>query len=425
MNLWNEIQEWWRDSVGIQQQPPYDFNGLSAPPGADGSHFCGTLLDFQNGGTYDPSTPLVKYAKNGLPVCCNIVVVPVGGGGAGGQSSVANIPPLHIYGGAAAGGKSPLINAVQVSPMGGVEIGGQITSSYSALVEPAGGVEIGRTVTHTIHQQERPAGGVEIGGTVGLHITTPITVAGGVEIGGAVVTTVNTQVNVGGGVTGGGGVTVSPVQVVTPTGGVSDGGTVTVGSGPTGVSFTSNANFLGSTGMSLPPAVNGKIFRVYLVGPDTPSTPSGWTLTKAQSCGFGSLFQTLFTKVSNGTETHISFPGETTNFYAGVAIITAKTAVDVVGESTGAGTNLTAASQTATGSTDDVDAAFVIDPNQTATATSPLLMVAQVTLPAQSGVDSCTLAVGYRTLSASGSSGASHMTVSTSAFYAWQHALYK
>jgi len=99
LGMWSNInQESWDrdqwDAYGrpLTTQPVQPWNREKEKPLAFGVHHCGTEQDFREGGVYDPSLPPVEYRPDGLPTCCGLVFVGLGGAVGGGTADVVTEP---------------------------------------------------------------------------------------------------------------------------------------------------------------------------------------------------------------------------------------------------------------------------------------------------------------------------------------------
>lgn len=80
-----ELEPWTEFAVGEVAGAPRPIALRYAPVGTGRGHICGTEDDFAHGGLRDTTIPDVRYAINGLPVCCNPAPTPRGGAAAGGS----------------------------------------------------------------------------------------------------------------------------------------------------------------------------------------------------------------------------------------------------------------------------------------------------------------------------------------------------
>lgn len=105
---WDDIYWDWEGSVG-EYTAPRTYSNEKPKVFADYDHVCGTEEDFREGCLFDADSPEVKYGAQGLPACCNPVVVAAGGVVVGGSGDVAFIPPPLVYGGLAVGGAGDVV----------------------------------------------------------------------------------------------------------------------------------------------------------------------------------------------------------------------------------------------------------------------------------------------------------------------------
>lgn len=82
-----------QDGVGLVYTPRIKNNWQGEKQQALAKHICGSATDFALGGVYDPEAPPVVYGTNGLPVCCGVANVDLGGIGMGGHVMPAYMPP--------------------------------------------------------------------------------------------------------------------------------------------------------------------------------------------------------------------------------------------------------------------------------------------------------------------------------------------
>ena len=82
----------WDDTTKGSQPVGEWVNNFAKPViGARADHICGSNEDFANGCLRDETND-VRYASNGLPLCCGVVIATRGGGASGGVSRPTVVP---------------------------------------------------------------------------------------------------------------------------------------------------------------------------------------------------------------------------------------------------------------------------------------------------------------------------------------------
>ncbi len=204
-------REWDRDEVtedGEVWGPTgraLPWNGEEEKPGASGGHRCGDDIDFEEGGLFEPELPPVEYRPDGLPVCCDPIMVGRGGAVAGGVATVDPGPYRRGSGGAVGGGLSRVVYYAPQIGSGGAVAGGVAEVTYRTIIIGLGGAVAGGVSTVDPGPYRVGLGGAVAGGVSEIlagpyRVGLGGAVAGGVSLAGYGVPVEGTGGAVAGGV---------------------------------------------------------------------------------------------------------------------------------------------------------------------------------------------------------------------------------
>jgi hypothetical protein len=181
------------------------WNGEEEKPGASGGHRCGDDIDFEEGGLFEPELPPVEYRPDGLPVCCDPLMVGRGGAVAGGVATVDPGPYRRGSGGAVGGGLSRVVYYAPQIGSGGAVAGGVSLVEYRTVIVGTGGTVAGGVSLVEAGPFRRGSGGAVAGGVSEIlagpyRVGLGGAVAGGVSLAGYGVPVEGTGGAVAGGV---------------------------------------------------------------------------------------------------------------------------------------------------------------------------------------------------------------------------------
>lgn len=97
VQLDNVSSPWLAEGVGEVYGAARSFNHRGVIPFQKFGHVCGTLADFEVGGTRDTVPPDVVYDRNNIPICCGPPFIGQGGGVGSGTAATSFTPGVVRY----------------------------------------------------------------------------------------------------------------------------------------------------------------------------------------------------------------------------------------------------------------------------------------------------------------------------------------